>query len=175
MDRQGIHQTSIPQKDINLWETNVPAVTNHFCHESDAHATIKPKDPSFPNPKNNLNILWSGCGNFTNRIRQQSWMQPFITLAPVFPFTGVSASWIASTLSQANEKDTSSKLIMIGQLFRWGLSKINNHFLDSRWQPMLGLVTPRKTLWRCHSTFLTHLNLACCCGVWLLQLDGQSW
>lgn len=33
-------------------------------------------------------------------------MQPLITLTQLFPFTGVFTSWIMSTFSQANEKDT---------------------------------------------------------------------
>ncbi len=160
MDRRDI--TNPPNQHITLWETNVPL----FSGIKAMHIIIKSKDPSFQNFEeimSLLNVVLSGHNIFTNHIQQQFWMQPFITLTQLFAFTGVFASWNMSTLSQANEKDTSSKLIMIGQLFCWGPSKINNHFLDSLW-----LVTASKTLWPCHSTFLTHLNLACCCGIWLL-------
>lgn len=134
VDRWGITVTP-----INICESR------YNPYESDAHRVIKKQQQQRSLAfkilnNNNLNILWSGCYIFTN-IRQQSWMQPFITLAQLFP-----SSWIPSTLSQANEKDTDSKLIMIGQLFHWGLSRINNRFLDIHWQPLLGLGTALQTL-----------------------------
>ena len=84
-------------------------------------------------------------------------------------------SWITSTFCHKNEKDTTSKLIMTGQLFQLRLSKINNHFLDCIWQPLLVRVTLSKTLWHRHFTFLTHLNLACQGDVWQSWEDVEGW
>lgn len=62
----------------------------------------------------------------------------------VVPSGWSAAAWFIQQLdhnsfSSTNEEESTSKLIMMGQLFQWGLFKINSHFLDSSWQPLLGL------------------------------------
>lgn len=70
-----------------------------------------------------------------------------------FKITLSFASWTTSTFSQANEADTSSKLIMTGQLFHWELSKISSHLA---WRPLTATIRSRAAFRR--SKLSTRLN-----------------
>lgn len=98
-----------------------------------------------------LYIAWSRWNPLAWRVEQQTWLKSFIELPQLFLFRLERPPAGSLSLSaRQNEKkdDTTSKLIMIGQLFQRGLSKINNYFLDSVWQPLMveAPVLPRNIL-----------------------------
>lgn len=76
----------------------------------------------------------AGWDTFVQNVREVPPDETFLFINSFFSLfsTGLFASWITST----------SKLIMTGQLFHGGPSRISSHFLDSFWQPSLA---PRRS------------------------------
>lgn len=144
---------------------NIPdGPMRHKCHNN---------PHSFLSQNININGHVNDCPRCLSRqniftvVWQQSWTEPLITLKLLFPSAGAFASWTTSTFSQANEADTSSKLIMTRQLFHWELSKINSHF---PWRPL----TPAIGSWVAfgRSELFIRLN-SFGSGIWLGESAGN--